>query len=342
MDAKAIESYQHHKELVLNMSQFGDDRPLSSVRYSKDSAMIASGSLQPVVKLWDAMALSSLASFRGHQDRITSTAWQPASSSGHGGAGTENQPLLLASSSADGTCILWDCRSVHPLNAGSMDVDEQHQQSNSPKVQVFKGHNGAVASCDFHPFMSIVGTASHDLSWRLWDIETGQEMLLQDGHLKECSSIAFHPDGSLVMTTDSGGVALLWDLRSGQMIQGFQGHIKKITNADFHPNGFQVATASIDNTVRIWDLRKRKCGYTLPAHSNIITDVRYSSNGELLLTSSFDGSLKVWASRDYHILRTLTGHSGKVMACDIAPDQQHIVSAGYDRTIKLWAHKDEF
>jgi U4/U6 small nuclear ribonucleoprotein PRP4 len=329
--------YQHHKEVVVNLSQYGDERPLSTVRYSPNGEFLASASLSPLIKTWNASTLSNCHTLRGHSDRVTGLAWKQFN------AGDAH---LLGSSSADGTAIIWNHPSV-PGIENEMEVENTSSSSSGASLKLkLKDHGAIVSSLDFHPFHhSVVGTSCHDNSWRLFDISTGQELLLQDGHTKECTSICFHPDGSLVFTTDAGGVGLLWDLRSGQMIQGFAGHIKKINHSCFHPTlGFQVATSSVDNTVKIWDLRKKKCFYTLPAHSNVISDVRYSPiSGELLLTASFDGTLKVWNTRDYNIVRTLTGHSGKVMGCDISPkDEKHILSVGYDRTIKLWAHKGEF
>lgn len=326
-DNDVREVYMNSKELALNASQFGDDRPITAIRYSGDGNTIASGSLTATVKLWDAEMLSERGILRGHIERITSVEWHPNSS-------------LLASSSADGTCKLWDCSTLQSNDPGdSMDMDVDDQ----PKLaRTLTGHQGIVSKCEFHPNGRFIGTACHDFAWRLFDTETGSELLLQDGHIKECSAISFHPDGSLVLTGDSGGLALLWDLRSGQCIQPFQGHIKKITGASSNSNGFQIATCSMDNTVKIWDLRKRKCGYTLPAHSNIISDVKFSQSGETLVSCSFDGTVKIWSARDYQILRTLSGHEGKVMACDIQNNEKYLISGGYDRTIKRWAHKDEF
>jgi U4/U6 small nuclear ribonucleoprotein PRP4 len=382
--------YEHISHLTLNASQFGEDRPLTSIQYSKCGQYLASGSFAPIIKIWDANQLECHYSFRGHLDRITSVSWQ------HQQQQEQSSPVLLASTSADGYCIVWNtnlCFSTssqlqqdnHTMTTEGVDHDRmddkmdvadstntmavEETSSEQPQLQQQKQHqpettglfsasrkqaylhrfriseNCPTSSCAFHPYYHhILGVSCHDYSWRLFDLNHGEEILLQDGHIKECSALAFHPDGSLVMTGDAGGVALLWDLRSGQMIQGFQGHIKKISNIHFHPmNGYQVATGSLDNSVKIWDLRKRKCAYTLPAHSHVISSVRYGSQtGETLITSSFDGSIKIWSSRDYHLLRSLGGHTDKVMACDIAPNEKYIVSAGYDRTIKRWAHKDEF
>lgn len=358
-DKRVYDLYQHDKDLILNLSQFGDERPLNSIRYSVDGNLLATSSLSPAVKVWDVQSLECKHVYRGHLDRVTSVAWQQQESTS-----------IFASTSADGHCIVWDGRKGSETEANNndsdnnaMDVEDESSQpqagaasSSASAGTVFAASRrqhylhkfevnkqSVAAACEFHPYMHhALAVASHDFSWRLYDLNVGQEMLLQDGHVRECTALGFHGDGSLIMSGDAGGVALLWDLRSGQMIQGFQGHIKKISSVSFNANGYQAATGSLDNTVKIWDLRKRKILYTLPAHSNIISEARYSKSGELLLTSSFDGTLKLWSARDFHLIRTLAGHNGKVMSCDFAADEKHIASVGFDRTIKLWAHKDEF
>ena len=41
---------------------------------------------------------------------------------------------------------------------------------------------------------------SSDQTWRLWDVETCTELLLQEGHSREVYGIGFQADGALVAT----------------------------------------------------------------------------------------------------------------------------------------------
>ncbi len=324
-DKAALLLYENGRKLHLSASEFGDERALTCVKYSSDGAALATGSLACTVKIWDAKKMTRAKSLSGHVERITGLSWRPSTSADH------IERHLLASSSADGSCILWDART------------QFEDGSSAPAHGIYRkftGHEGVVGDCDFHPMGRHIGTAGHDYTWRLWDIETGAELLLQDGHIKECSAISFQCDGSLVLTCDWAGVALLWDIRSGQCIHVFQGHVQKIVCASFSPNGFQVATGSTDHVVRIFDLRKKKCWYTLPAHSNVISDLAYSKSGEMLVTSSFDGTAKLWNARDLEIIRTLSGHTGKVMSCDMSPTENEVATGGFDRTLKLWGIND--
>jgi U4/U6 small nuclear ribonucleoprotein PRP4 len=62
---------------------------------------------------------------------------------------------------------------------------------------VLKGHQNRVCRVAFHPSGQYVGSASFDTTWRLWDVTTSKELLLQEGHSKEVYSIDFQNDGSL-------------------------------------------------------------------------------------------------------------------------------------------------
>lgn len=65
-------------------------------------------------------------------------------------------------------------------------------------LRTLSGHEGRVCRINFHPSGRYLGSASYDGTWRLWDVETSDELLLQEGHSKEVYAIAFQQDGALV------------------------------------------------------------------------------------------------------------------------------------------------
>ena len=69
--------------------------------------------------------------------------------------------------------------------------------SESP-LSVMKGHEDRVCRVAFHPSGDYVASASFDTTWRLWDVNTAKELLLQQGHSKEVYSVEFQYDGALV------------------------------------------------------------------------------------------------------------------------------------------------
>ncbi len=52
-------------------------------------------------------------------------------------------------------------------------------------VGTLSGHSARVAKVAFHPLGLHVASASYDKTWRLWDVATQSELLLQEGHAKE-------------------------------------------------------------------------------------------------------------------------------------------------------------
>jgi U4/U6 small nuclear ribonucleoprotein PRP4 len=268
-----------------------------------------------------------------HEDRIMGMAILPSE--------TPTEETMLATASIDLTAKLWKVKRVETDTSmneeeDQKDGDDSNHKFSIEEVQHLKGHAARLCSVAFHPQGDYVATTSFDHTWRLWDMEIGTEILLQDGHWKEVYGVGFHPDGSLLSTTDFGGVVQVWDLRTSKSISHFLGHAKRTLCAEFSPNGFQLATAGDDGTIKVWDLRKRKQFASVPAHSNLITQIQFDRhhNGEYLASSSFDGTVKTWSSRDWKLLGSCRGHEGKVMGVGLL--KESIVTCGFDKTIKLW------
>ena len=71
------------------------------------------------------------------------------------------------------------------------------ERSETP-LSTLKGHQDRVCRVAFHPSGDYVASASFDTTWRLWDVATSKELLLQEGHSKEVYSVEFQDDGALV------------------------------------------------------------------------------------------------------------------------------------------------
>lgn len=65
-------------------------------------------------------------------------------------------------------------------------------------ISVMKGHQDRICRVAFHPSGDYVASASFDTTWRLWDVATSKELLLQEGHSKEVYTVEFQDDGALV------------------------------------------------------------------------------------------------------------------------------------------------
>jgi U4/U6 small nuclear ribonucleoprotein PRP4 len=341
LDQQCTKTFKTLRQAALDGSQYGDSRPLSCISTVRiaGTPVVATASWSGSIQLWDGSspALQALGQkTMCHEDRIMGMDTMSLDDSNSHTDGN-SETALIATTSIDLTAKIWKVRKSDVVMADDDDAETAASASafSITETAHLKGHAARLCRAAFHPMKKHVATTSFDHTWRLWDIETGQNLLLQDGHWKECFGIGFHPDGSLCAATDFAGIVHVWDLRTGKSIKHFLGHAKRVLNAEFHPNGFQLATGGDDGTIKIWDLRRRKMAASLPAHSNLVTQLTFAKSGEYLASSSFDGTAKLWSCRDWKMLNQLQGHEGKVTGVDLL-DNHTIVTSGFDKTLKMW------
>jgi U4/U6 small nuclear ribonucleoprotein PRP4 len=353
-------------------SQIGDDRPISLVRFSPNSKLLATGSWSGNVKLWDVPSCNLNTALLGHSDRVGGVAWHPEATL------TQSADVVnIASGAADNTVKLWNL-------------------SSNKSMATLNGHQDRVCRVVFHPSGNYIGSASFDGSWRLWDVATQAELLMQEGHSKEVFTLQFQDDGALAASGGLDGIGRVWDLRTGRTAMVLDRHVQGIFSVDFSPNGYQIATGSADDTIRIWDMRSLKALHTIPAHKSTVSDIKFFRraaesaytfhpqgqekpgvkdvemesaetpesptstpkpgdsapapavtyheednrfiSGLYFTSAGYDGVVKIWSADDWQLVKALATDAGKVMSVDISSDGRHIASGSYNRSFQLFAN----
>jgi hypothetical protein len=122
--------------------------------------------------------------------------------------------------------------------------------------QTFRGHTHWVHSVSFSPDGKRLASASLDQTVKVWDAQTGKEVLTLKGHTLWVHSVSFSPDGKH-MATASGelgkpGEVKVWDGQTGQEVLTLEGHTEPVLGVVFSPDGKRLASASGDKTVKVW------------------------------------------------------------------------------------------
>ncbi|CAJ1075050.1 coronin-7-like isoform X3 [Xyrichtys novacula] len=79
---------------------------------------------------------------------------------------------------------------------------------------ILQGHTEKIYSIKFHPLASgLLVSSSYDLSVRLWDLESGDQVKLLTGHEDQIFGMAWSPDGKLLATVCKDGKVRIYDPR---------------------------------------------------------------------------------------------------------------------------------
>lgn len=300
---------------------------VTSVAFSTDGRLLASGSWDGTIKLWDVSEkkLKLKRALRGAWDEVDAIAFTPDGTAIAGmGTGWDEE--------AFGAVNLWD------LNGG--------------RGRTLIRVDGKLDAIAFSPDGSTLATGSGDsLSVRLWDADTGRERGRLSDHTGPIWSVNFSPNGSLLAATSGvvPGVAArtgethvgeirLWDLTGGQprLWTTLVGHEYGIITAVFAPDGQTMASGGFDREVKLWDLATGRERLSLQGHEGWVATVAFTPGGEMLATGSHDHTIKLWDVATGANLTTLKGHSGNVYAVAISPDGSLLASGSLDGTVRLW------
>jgi WD40 repeat protein len=120
-------------------------------------------------------------------------------------------------------------------------------------------------------------TASRDHDARIWDVATGDQLLVLQGHFGPVQDAQFSPDGRWVVTAGPGRTGL-WDAHNGALVTLLRGHRGPVASAAFAPNGRTILTGGVDGTVRTY-----RCDICGPLDELVgLADLRLAATGREL------------------------------------------------------------
>ena len=199
-----------------------------------------------------------------------------------------------------------------------------------------KGHDARVWSATYSADGQRIVTASMDKTAKVWDAQTGKELMTLTGHHdSEVKSAAYSPNGERIVTAGSwNGTARIWDAQTGTELLTLS-HAGGIVSAAYSPDGQWIVTASGD-TAKVWEANTDQELMTLIGHAGGIVSVGYSPDGQRIVTGSLDKTAKMWDAETGTELFTLKGHDSEVYSAAYSADGQRIVTASRDGTVQIY------
>jgi WD40 repeat protein len=96
-------------------------------------------------------------------------------------------------------------------------------------------------------------TAGEGRTLKVWDIDTGKELLVLSGHAASPISVVFSPDGRRILSGSLDRTVKVWDAITGQEVLTLEGHTQGIHSVALSADGLRLASAGDDAMIRIWD-----------------------------------------------------------------------------------------
>jgi WD40 repeat protein/Leucine-rich repeat (LRR) protein len=209
---------------------------VTAVALTKEGKLLASGSEDKTIKLWDVPAATERTTLKGHTQRITGLAFSP-------------DGKIVASASADGTIKLWD-------------------SATGTERATLPGHSSGVTFVAFSVDGQTLASAGSDGTIKLWDVAGNKERATFIGHAGAVTSVAFSPDGKNLASGSEDKTVKLWEQVTGKEQATFKGHTGAISAVAVSPDGKTLASGSKDRTVRLWTIGGRTAppasGYPSP------------------------------------------------------------------------------
>lgn len=174
----------------------------------------------------------------------------------------------------------------------------------------------------------------------VWEWQSEQYIMKQQGHSNVMSSLTYSSDGNFIVTGAYDGKVKVWNVQNGFCILTFSEHTSGVTAVDFSRNKKFFITASLDGTVRAFDMIRYRNFRTLTAPRLVqFSSVAIDYSGEFVAAGAQDiFEIHLWSMKHGKLVEVLSGHEAPVMTLDFSPSPTStaLVSGAWDQEIKIW------
>jgi WD40 repeat protein len=298
------------------LTLMGHDAPVIVVEYSPDGRLIASGSEDASVRIWDSSDGSLVHELAGHREIVNDLSFSP-------------DGTILASASNDGSVRFWDVDYGNLIRTIDLLIDRAYNVEFSPdgnliaiggnkcfielrhvtsgifrrslpqpkcveRSQGMVSNWGIDFTSDGEEIITGEGRIGSGGSIQRWEVGEYIPPSLLEGYQVRVRDLDISPDDT-TLTVAFIGSSVFWlmDAENGSLLETFTGHTYRVNSVVFSPDGEMIASGSRDKTIGLWDLDGTLI-YNLEIHTDAINSIAFSPNGRALASASDDKTVIVW------------------------------------------------
>ena len=260
-----FDQYDEEKDIYENTLLKGHSDGVTSIAFSPDGNILASGSNDGTIRLWEASDGSHKSTLE--HGGVTSIVFNPDGN-------------ILASGSDDGTIRLWESEIRFGQNRCITTFDSTTDET--PDIFTDNKSETAVTSVVFNSKGSILASGHNNGTIHLWNIGTLQNKSIGilEKHTDSIRSLDFSSDGRTLASGSKDKTICVWDTKARQHLVTLQKHADTVFSVVFRG---QLISESSDGSIRFWNTETGKNEETLVG-GNIgnIESLVFSPNGQVL------------------------------------------------------------
>lgn len=273
-----------------------------SVCFSPDREILATGQLKN----------STINLYETHSGRSLNTLTHGDSVDTVGSICFSPDGTLLASSGGSTTITIWDVKNCRILRT------------------LIGGTHGHISVC-FSPDGKLLASGGIGAT-KLWDVNTGKEILNFADRVGFCRSVSFSSDGLLLAAAIDEEIKIL-EVNTKKVLHTIDVG-KSVESVSFSAYGMLLASCSTNsNTIEIFDVNRSEKIKTLYHYKGMGKSVCFCPLDNLL-ASAGSGGINLWDIYKSENLITLEDKS--VAAICFSSDGRLLASGGYDKAVKIW------
>ncbi|MBI3926266.1 MAG: serine/threonine protein kinase [Armatimonadetes bacterium] len=247
---------------------------VSSLAFSTDGRLLAAGSLEGTVKLWEVSTgrpLRTLASraLSIFADRVRGISFS------YGGR-------MVAAAS--------DVSNVRTWEVSSGEEKHRHRWHSTSFLSRFQCKSLSVAFSSRNQ----LAAGATDGSVSVWDAASGKELFRRQPHSGAVNTVCFSPDGNFIATGSSDGTAALWGPDFKQLHQLTTAPLAELLSVSFSHDGRLLAAGCRDGSIYIWDMAQGQRLERLMKHTGSVNTVCFAPARRYLASGSSDQSVRLW------------------------------------------------
>ncbi len=208
----------------------------------------------------------------------------------------------------------------------------------SPVLKILTGHTQPINHLSWDAEGKRIISASNDGTVRVWDAETGENLLKLSGQ-GAISTAIFSQNGQYIYSGGDDYLIWIWDSQTGAELDILEGHQDRITALALTPDGKKMISISSDGSLIVWKIESNiniSKILILSIDSSELLALAVHPKKPLVVVGASDNTLRLWNIETQKLLAKWPGHERTIRSLAFDSEGKILASVGNDSLVKLW------